>query len=135
MALLLALVSLDCEATWDDAKTKGIFPYWQSGGDWFTVFVFVNGSQETADTVYIRPLGKHSTTSSHSTPTCQIRPDEQLICSTTAVVPTWIPVTASCGYALFRADQGEPIHAYCVVYNRVMTTGYVVPAYNQDHGF
>ena len=59
IALLLALVSLECEATWDEAKTKGIFPYWQSGGDWFTLFVFVNGSEETSDLLYIRLRDEH----------------------------------------------------------------------------
>jgi len=57
--LFLALVSLECEATWDDAKTKGIFPYWQSGGDWFTLFAFVNGSEETSDVLYIRLRDEH----------------------------------------------------------------------------
>ena len=55
--------------------------------------------------------------------------------STTAEVPTWIHVSVCYGYALFRFDHGEPIHPYCVIYNRVMQTGYTVPTYNQDNGF
>jgi len=134
IALLLALVSLQCEATWDDAKTKGIFPYWQSGGDWFTLMAFVNGSEETSDMLYIRLYDGHSSCS--DTPTFYwIRPKEMRTFSTTVEIPTWIPATASYGWILFRVEHGEPIHAYCVVYNRVTCTGYTVPAYDQDDGF
>ena len=59
LALTLALASLECEATWDQAKTKGIFPYRQHGGDWFTLFAFVNGSEETSDVLYIRLRDEH----------------------------------------------------------------------------
>jgi len=55
--------------------------------------------------------------------------------STTAEVPTWIPITAGYGWILFRAQDGGFIHAYCVIFNRVTQTGYTVPAYKQDDGF
>ncbi|MBN1592326.1 MAG: hypothetical protein JW941_03630, partial [Candidatus Coatesbacteria bacterium] len=64
-----------------------------------------------------------------------IRATEMLLFSTTPAVPTWIPTTASYGYVKFRTDEGGYIHAYCVIYNQMTGTGYVVPAFVQDAGF
>ena len=139
IALSVALISLECEATWEDAKTRGIFPYWQHGGEWYTLLVFVNGSEETSDVLHLRFRDVHgsglgSGPSDTHTVYC-IAPGEMLTFSTTPEVPTWIAVTAGSGYISFRAEYGGFIHPYCVVYNRVTQTGYTVPAYNQDHGF
>ena len=134
ISLFLALISLECEATWDDAEVRGIIPYWQSGGDWFTLLAFVNGSEETSDMLHIRLYDGHSPCGD-SCAVRAIRPQEMLTFSTTAAIPTWIPVTAGYGWILFRAQDGGFIHPYCVVYNRATGTGYVVPAYNQDDGF
>jgi len=39
---------------WGDAKGRGMFPYWQTGGGWYTIVAFVNGSEETSDVIHIR---------------------------------------------------------------------------------
>jgi YD repeat-containing protein len=43
--------------------------------------------------------------------------------------------TAEYGYVKFRAEEGGMIHPYCVIYNQMTGSGYVVPAYPQDTGF
>jgi ABC-type glycerol-3-phosphate transport system permease component len=58
-----------------------------------------------------------------------------LIFSTTAMVPTWIPVSAGYGWIRFRVQGGGFIQAFCVIYNQVSGTGYTIPAYHQDTGF
>lgn len=59
LILALALTAGCAMAQWDDAKTRGLFPFWQTGGDWFTLFVFVNGSEETSDIIYFRFAPSH----------------------------------------------------------------------------
>ena len=46
-------------ATWSDANGQGLFPYWQTGGNWYTLLTFVNTSEETGDVIYIRFLPVH----------------------------------------------------------------------------
>ena len=121
---------------WDDATGRGMFPYWQTGGGWYTIVAFVNGSEETSDVIHIRFYPHRGCPCSDTTTDMySIRAGEMLIFSTTPNVPTWIPVTAGFGYVLFRTDNGGFIQAYCVIYNGMTGSGYVVPALPQDHGF
>ncbi|MBN1591747.1 MAG: hypothetical protein JW941_00700, partial [Candidatus Coatesbacteria bacterium] len=41
-------------ADWDSANGHGLFPYWQTGENWYTLLIFVNGSEETGDVLNIR---------------------------------------------------------------------------------
>jgi len=112
---------------WGDTTGRGMFPYWQTGGGWYTILVFVNGSEETSDVIHIRIIAAHGCPCSDTTDDMYLtRAGEMLIFSTSPNVPTWIPVTAGFGYTLFRVDNGEPIHGYCVIYNGMTGTGYVV---------
>ena len=121
---------------WDDAKGRGMFPYWQTGSGWYTLVGFVNGSEESGDVIHIRFPDVHGSAISDTTGDMySIRAREMLIFSTSANVPFWIPVTASYGYVLFRTDNGGFIQAYCVIHNGATGTGYTVPAVPQDHGF
>lgn len=133
--LALSLVASCALAQWDDAKSRGLFPFWQTGGDWFTVLVFVNGSEETSDVIYVRFVTTHSWSSDTTTDRYGIRYREQLVFSTSPSVPLWIPTTASTGYIVSRVKDGGMIHPYCVVYNGLTGAGFAVPAYHQDHGF
>ena len=120
---------------WDDAGQRGLFPFWQSGGDWYTLLVFVNGSEETDDVLYVRLLDQHGSPCSDTETVYGIRNEEMLTFSTWPQVPVWIPVTASHGYIKWRAESGGCICPYCAIYNVVTETGFTVPAYDQDHGF
>ncbi|MBN2207686.1 MAG: hypothetical protein JW759_00080 [Candidatus Coatesbacteria bacterium] len=123
-------------ATWDDAAGHALCPYWQTGGNWYTLVTVVNGSEETQDVLYVRFFDVHGNPCSDVTGNMySIRQKEMLIFSTTASVPTWIPVSAGFGYLMFRAQDGGYIHPYTVIYNQVNGTGYVVPWYRQDAGF
>ena len=122
-------------ATWDDANGRGLFPYWQTGGNWFTLLTFVNTSEETDDVIYIRLRDVHGSPCSDTSNNYSIRQREMLIVSTTASVPIWYPVTAGYGFTEFRAQDGGFIQAFCVIYNQVKGTGYTVPAYHQERGF
>ena len=122
-------------ATWDDANGRGLIPYWQTGGNWYTLLTLVNGSEETGDVIYIRFLPVHGSACSDTSLNYSIRQGEMLIFSTTAQVPTWIPVTAGYGYIVFRVQGGGFIQAFCVIYNQVNGSGYIVPAHHQDAGF
>ena len=139
IALSVALVLVGgcaLAVDWDDAKGRGMFPYWQTGSGWYTLVVFVNGSEETGDVIHLRFQGAHGSWGSDTIGDMySIRAGEMLIFSTSANVPTWIPVTAGYGYALFRVDNSGFIQAYCVIYNGATGTGYVVPPVHQDHGF
>ena len=118
-------------ATWDDANGRGLIPYWQTGGNWYTMLTFVNTSEETGDVIYIRfALFSDATSDAYS-----IRQGEMLVFSTTPMVPTWIPVSAGYGYVRFRVQGGGCIQTLCVIYNQVSGTGYTIPAYHQDAGF
>ena len=123
-------------ADWDDAVGRGLFPYWQTGGDWYTLLTFVNGSEETNDVLHIRFCDVHGNFCSDTTADMfAIRFREMLLFSTTPAVPSWIPTSADFGYLKFRTVDGGFIQAYCVIYNQVTGSGYVVPACNQDAGF
>ncbi|MBN1593912.1 MAG: hypothetical protein JW941_11780 [Candidatus Coatesbacteria bacterium] len=109
LTLMLAMAGGIGFADWDSAKGHGLIPYWENGDDWYTLLIFVNGSEETGDIVSIRifDILGNSECSMFS-----IRQREQLIFSTTPSVPTWMPTTASYGYVKFRVDEGGFIHAY-----------------------
>jgi len=133
---LLLLGSVAFAADWDDTTGHGMFPYWQTGGGWYTLLIFVNGSESTGDVVHVRFFDVHGNACSDTTGDMySIRQGEQLMFSTTPTVPTWIPVSAGYGYVLFRTDEGGYIQGYCVIYNGTTGTGYVVPTVNQDSGF
>ena len=132
---LLLLGSL-AFADWEGAGGKGIFPYWQSGGNWYSLLVFVNGSEETSDVLYLRFVDTHGNWCSDTVGDMfNIGPKMQLMFSTVATVPTWIPTTAGFGSAMFRVENGGYVHPYLVIYNEMSTTGYPVPAYHQDGGY
>ena len=136
LTFVLTVVSCCALAQWDDAKSRGLIPFWQTGGNWYTLLVFVNGSEETTDILYLRFCDAHSGGCSDTTSDMHsIRYREQLVFSTTPSIPLWIPTTANTGYIMYRVANGTPISAYCVIYNDVTGSGYVVPAYRQDHGF
>jgi len=131
----LLLVASMAFATWDNAKGQGLCPYWQSGGVWYTLMTFVNGSESTGDTMYVRFCDVHGNWCSDTTTAYAIRQREMRIFSTTPEVPNWIPITSGYGYVMFRVDGGGYIHPYTVIYNQVTGSGYVVPWYKQGAGF
>ena len=132
----LILVSGLAFATWEDATVRGLFPYFQSGGDWYTLVIFVNGSEETPDVVHLRFCDTHGNFCSDTIADMySIRQGEQLIASTAMSVGTWIPVTSGFGYTKFRVAEGGFIHPYSVIYNALTGSGYVVPAFYQESGF
>ena len=131
--LLLGACAL---ASWDDAVGRGLIPYWQTGGNWFTMFTFVNTSEETSDVIYIRFFDRFGDGCSDTTGNVYpIRHGEMLIFSTTAAVPVWIPYGAGYGYVEFRLQGGGFIQTFCAIYNQANCSGYTVPAYHQDAGF
>ena len=139
LAITIALMLASCCALavdWYDCKGKGIFPYWQTGGDWYTLLSFVNTSEETGDVIHIRFEDVHGSFCSDTTSDMySIRQKEMLMFSTTPQVPAWIPTTTDYGWIRFRTEEGGCIYAYCVIYNQMTGSGYVVPAQHQDRGF
>ena len=138
LAVTAALVLLGgvAFAAWDDANVIGVFPYFQSGGDWYTLLVFVNGSEETGDVVHVRFEDEHGSWCSDTIADMySIRQREQLLLSTAMSVGTWVPVTAGFGWIRFGVIDGGFIHPYCVIYNSLTGSGYVVPASRDDQGF
>lgn len=132
----LMLVAGLAFATWDDANSKGLFPYWQTGGAWYTLLTFVNGSEETPDVIYIRFCDEHGNFASTTTGDAfSIREKEMLLFCTIPGIGTNIAVTAPYGYVKFRVQDGGFIHAWEVIYNSATGAGYVVPPYHQDSGF
>ena len=133
---LLLLGTVAFAVDWDDTAGRGMFPYWQTGSGWYTLLIFVNGSEETGDVIHIRFCDVHGNWCSDTIGDMySIRHREQLMFSTSASVPTWIPVTAGYGYVLFRTDTGGYIQGYCVIYNGMTGTGYVVSTCDQNAGF
>ena len=136
-----ALLSLAAalSADWNDAPGRGLIPFWINYGDYYTLLVFVNGDDATADVIRIRFCDEHGNWCSDPTSDMFfIRQREMLPFSTTPKMPdsiTWIPTTASYGYVMFRTYYGAHIHAWAVVMNEISGTAMVVPAYDQDKGF
>jgi len=131
--LLLGACAL---ATWDDAVGQGLFPYQQTGGNWYTLMTFVNTSEDTDDMIYVRFCPVHGSWCSDTTNDAYaIRQREMLIFSSSPSVPLWIPVTEGYGYIAFRAQGGGFIQTFCVIYNQATGSGYTVPAYHQERGF
>ena len=123
-------------ADWDDANGRGLCPYWQSGGDWYTLMTFVNGSEETPDTIHVRFCTEDGHWCSDTTGDMySIGPKDMLMFSTVPSIPTWIPTTAGFGYIMFRTVDGGFVHPYTVIYNDITGAGYVVPWFHQDSGF
>ncbi len=136
LALAVLMVHAVSLATWEDANSRGIGAYWQSGGDFFTMIVFVNGSEEDYDTIYVRFCDKYGNFCSDTHGAMfSIRPGEQLTISTKLGVGYALVVSAPFGYIKFRAEEGGHVHAYTLIYNEVTYGGFVVPTYNQDSGF
>jgi len=122
-------------ATWDNANGLGLFPYTQTGGNWYTLMTFVNTSEETDDVIYIRFCDVHGSWCSDTPGFMAIRSRGMLIVSTSQSVPIWYPVTAGYGFIMFRVQGGGFIQTFCVVHNQATGSGYTVPAYHQDAGF
>ncbi|HUT03515.1 MAG TPA: hypothetical protein VM163_06450 [bacterium] len=130
----LFMLSFNASAGWDDAKGRGIFPYWQACYGCQTVFIFVNGSEDTEETIYIELRGMHDSFAPERRE-FRLSPREMLILSTSPNVGEWVPVPAGFGYAAFRCQHGGLIHPLCAVVNLAAGTGYTVPAYHEDGGF
>ena len=136
LTVVLLLVSGCALAEWDTANGRGLIPYWQTGGYWYTLLSFVNTSEETSDVIPVRFFPIHgSPCSDTGIDMYSIRAGEMLMFSTTPSVPHWIPTSADYGIIKFRTVGGGFIHACCVIYNQVTGSGYIVPAYHQDRGF
>jgi len=136
LALSVLMLHSTSLATWDDAKGRAVAPFWQSVGVWYTMIVFVNGSEDAYDTIYVRFCDVHGNFSSDTHQDMfSIRPGEQLIVSTKPGVGYSMVISAFYGYIQFRADAGGHIHAYPLIYNEQTGGGFVVPVYNQDFGF
>ena len=132
----LLMLSFNASAGWDDAKGRGIFPYWQAWYGCQTVFIFVNGSEDTEETIYIELRGMYSSFNTPERREFTLPPAEMLILSTSPNVGEWVPVRFGFGYAAFRCQHGGGfIYPFCAVVNFVTGTGYTVPAYHEDEGF
>ena len=107
----LMLVGGCALADWDDCNGRGLIPYWQTGGDWYTLLSFVNTSEETNDVIHIRFFSPHdSGCSDTGIDMYSIRYREMLMFSTTPPVPHWIPTSGDYGYIKFRTVGGGFIH-------------------------
>ncbi len=136
LTVVLLLVGGCALADWDDANSRGLFPYWQTGGNWYTLLTFINTSEETEDVIHIRFADVHGSPCSDSgIDMYSIRAGEMLLFSTTPSVPRWIPMSSDYGFIRFRVVDGGCIQTFCVIYNQVTGSGYTVPAYHQDRGF
>lgn len=136
LVLPLMLLSAVSFATWEDANSRGLIPYWQSGDMWYTLIVFVNGSEDNYDTLYVRFCDVHGNFCSDTlVDMFSIRPGEQETFCTFQGVGHWLPVSAIFGYIKFRVEDGGHIQAYTVIYNQISAGGFVVPPLDQDHGF
>ncbi len=123
-------------ATWEDANGKGLVPYWQSIDMWYTMLVFVNGSEDEYDTVYVRFCDVHGNFCSDThADMFSIRPGEQLIVSTKPGVGYAMLLSSSWGYIKLRFEQGGNVHPYALIYNQLSGGGFVVPVFSQDYGF
>jgi len=136
LALAVLMLHSTSLATWEDANGRAIAPYWQSVEMWFTMIVFVNGSEDAYETIYVRFCDVHGNFCSDTQADMfGIRAGEQITISTKPGVGYNMIVSAFYGYIQFRADEGGHIHAYPLIYNELTGGGFVVPTYNQDSGF
>ncbi len=134
--LTLLFMSAVLFARWDDAYGRGLIPFWINAGDFYTLLVFVNGHEETSDTIHVRFCNHNGHFCSDTTGDMYgFRSREMLVFSTTPKVPTWIPTTASYGYVKFRPVDGGFIQAWALIINDLSGAAMVVPAYSQDYGF
>ncbi len=134
----LLVVGSCAQADWDDCRGLGLFPYWQHGGDWYTLLGFINTWEDTSDLIHIRFRDRFGAYCSDITSDMySIRQREMIWFSTSpADARHWIPTTSSFGYIKFRNYAGAGwVHAFCLVYNRVTGKGCVVPAFREDEGF
>ncbi|MBN2208424.1 MAG: hypothetical protein JW759_03925 [Candidatus Coatesbacteria bacterium] len=132
--VVLVLLSGAAFGAWDDAKGRGLFPYWSTGGPWITLFIFVNGSEDTEETIYFELRGVHDSLQPERRE-FPLPAGQMLILSTSRCVGEWVTPSAGYGYALFRCQDGGMIHPFCAVVNLDTGVGYTVPAYRQDRGF
>ena len=132
----LLFMSAVLPADWDDTCGRGLIPFWVNAGDFYTLLVFVNADECTGDTIHIRFCNHNGHFCSDTTADMfGLRHREMLVFSTTPKVPTWIPTTASYGYAKFRTVYGGYIHAWALICNELSGATMVVPTYDQDTGF
>ncbi|MBN1593913.1 MAG: hypothetical protein JW941_11785 [Candidatus Coatesbacteria bacterium] len=136
LAFALFLQGAVAEAGWDEACVRSGFGYWETGENWATILVFVNGSEVYDETIYIRCFDTNGNQCSSTTEDAYtIRAGEMQVFSTSRHLETYIPTTASYGYILFRVEDGGAIHAYCVIYNFMTGTGYSIPAFRPEDLF
>jgi len=132
--LVLVLLSGAAFGSWDDAKGRGIFPYWSTGGPWLTLFVFVNVSEDAGETIYLELINWIGE-SAPPRGEFQVAAGEMLIVSTSPCVGEFLPVMPGVGYGLFRCQHGGLIYPLCAVVNVQTGGGYTVRAYHEDEGF
>lgn len=131
----LALVCAIAFGSWEDARSRYVFPYFQTGGNWCTLLIFVSGSEESEQAVYIRFCDSYGNFCLDTTSDgYAFGANEQLIFSTRSGVGTHIPTTACSGYVKFRSEGsgfGDSILAYAVVYSAATGSGFVIPSVSQ----
>lgn len=132
----LILVSGAAFATWEDAASWGIVPFWQADDAWYTLLIFVNGSEDDYDTVYVRFCDVHGNYCSDlHADMFGLRPGEHIMICTRLGIGYGMLISAGSGYLKYRLENGAPVHAYALIYNQVTQTGCTVPAFNQKDGF
>jgi len=134
VVIVVLLVCSAANADWHTAKKRCIFPYFQNGGNCVTIMVFVNSSEETADTLYIRFEEAHPPVP-QKTWTFQLAPRDMFVASTSPGIGEWLGVVSSWGYVMWRGEEGDSLRGICAIYNFASGSGFIVPSYDQDHGF
>ena len=133
---LLPMANCVALGSWESANSRGLVPYWQATMDWYTMLVFVNGSEDSYDTFYVRFCDRHGNFCSDThADTFGIRPGEQVLVSTMVGVGYPMMVTTTFGYVEFRIQDGGYVHVYCVIANLLSGSGFVTPTYYKEHGF
>ena len=142
--LILALVILTGAslADWDDTMGRGLIPFWINTPTYYTMIVFINGSEENSDALHLRFCDTEGEFCSDTTGDMfAIRQGEMLMFSTSANPPSLfdycrhMPVSAPHGYAMFRTVDGGFIHAFAFIVNQITGRLVTVPIYDQDEGF
>lgn len=133
---LILLVSAAASGSWNDTWNRRVFPYFQTGGNWYTLLIFINISETEDDALYVRFCDNNGNFCSDTTSdTYAMGANEQLIISTRSGVGTYVPTTAGSGYVKYRWEGstygGDNILAYSVVYNFATGSGFVVPSMYQ----
>ncbi|MBN1591744.1 MAG: hypothetical protein JW941_00685 [Candidatus Coatesbacteria bacterium] len=136
LVLGVLLLSTVVSASWDDAGGRALTPYWQSVDVWYTLLVFVNGSEENYDTIYVRFCDSNGNFCSDThADMFSIRPGEMLMISTKPGVGYAMILNSPHGYIKYRFQEGGQIIPYALIFNQFTGGGFTVPVYPQDHGF